>query len=186
MIDGDNPRGWIGQAEKCFTLAKTPEYKKVKFAKVFFSRKIDHWLRSTGINTNSLSWSEFSTLIIGRFAAETSLELIDSFWHMEQSSNVNAYIDIFEELMGKLKVHNTTLLDEYFVGCFISGLKEDIKIPLRSHNPTTLVQAYALASNYEAYQPKRQTLNTPRSAYRYTYQPKQNSAPVKNEDDEPK
>jgi hypothetical protein len=105
---------------------------------------------------------------------------------MEQSSNVNAYIDIFEELMGKLKVHNTTLLDLYFVGCFISGLKEDIKIPLRSHNPTTLVQGYALASNYEAYQPKRQTLNTPRSAYRYTYQPKQNSAPVKNEDDEPK
>jgi hypothetical protein len=58
--------------------------------------------------------------------------------------------------MGKLKVQNPALLDEYFVGCFVSGLKEHIKISLCSHNPATLVQAYALARNYEAYQPKRQ------------------------------
>jgi hypothetical protein len=88
--------------------------------------------------------------------------------------------------MSKLKVQNVALPNEYFVGCFISGLKEHIKIPLHSHNPTTLVQAYALARNYEAYQPKRQTPNTSRSAYRYAYQPKQNSALVKKEDNETK
>jgi hypothetical protein len=88
--------------------------------------------------------------------------------------------------MGKLKVQNQALPDEYFVGCFISGLKEHIKIPLRSHNPITLVQAYALARNYEAYQPKRQTPNTSRSAYKYPYQSKQNNTPVKKKDNETK
>jgi hypothetical protein len=82
-FDGDNPKGWLRQVEKCFTLVETPKHKKVKFSEVFFSGKADHWLRSTSINTNSLSWSEFLALIISRFAAETSLELIDAFQHME-------------------------------------------------------------------------------------------------------
>jgi hypothetical protein len=43
-FDGDNPMGWLRQAEKCFTLAETPEYKKVKFAEVFLVGKIDHCL----------------------------------------------------------------------------------------------------------------------------------------------
>jgi hypothetical protein len=87
-FDGDNPRGWIRQAEKCFILAETPENKKVKFTDVFITGKADHWLRSTGININSLSWSKFSALIVSRFAAETSLELIDAFTHIDQCSNL--------------------------------------------------------------------------------------------------
>jgi predicted component of type VI protein secretion system len=53
-FDGNNPRGWLRQAEKCFTLAQIPEFKKVKFAEVFFIGKPDHWLRSTCINTNTV------------------------------------------------------------------------------------------------------------------------------------
>jgi hypothetical protein len=126
-------------SRKCFTLAETPEHKRVKFAEIFFTEKVNHWLRSTGINTNPLSWSEFFIQILNRFAAETSLKLIDTFRHMEQCSNLTAYIDEFEELMGKLKVQNQALPNEYSVGCFISGLKEHIKIPLCSHNPITLI-----------------------------------------------
>jgi hypothetical protein len=62
----------------------------VKFAEVLLVGKADHWLRSIGINTNSLTWSEFVALINSRFAAETSLELIDSFCHMEQSTDLAA------------------------------------------------------------------------------------------------
>lgn len=86
-----------------FALAKTPLHKRVKFDEVFLVGKADHWLRSTGINTNSLTWSEFAALINNRFAVKTSLELIDTFHHMEQSSNLSAYIDNFEELMGEAK-----------------------------------------------------------------------------------
>jgi hypothetical protein len=58
---------------------------------------------------------------------------------MEQTSIVNAYLDAFEELTGKVKIHTPSVTEDYFIGCFLSGLKEHIKIPLRSHNPTTLV-----------------------------------------------
>jgi hypothetical protein len=51
--------------------------------------------------------------------------------------------------MGKVKIHTPSVTKYYFIGCFLSGLKEHIKIPLRSHNPRTLVQAYSLARNYD-------------------------------------
>jgi hypothetical protein len=56
--------------------------------------------------TPILSWYEFSALIISRFVAETSLELIDAFRHIEQSGSLSTYIDTFEEIMGKMKVQN--------------------------------------------------------------------------------
>jgi hypothetical protein len=109
------------------------------------TEKADHWLRSTRVNTESLTSSEFAIMINNRFAAETSLELIDSFKHA------------FEELMGKVRMRNPTLPGDYFVGYFISRLNEYIKIPLMFHAPSTLVQAYALARNHETTLHKRAT-----------------------------
>jgi hypothetical protein len=131
-----------------FTLADTPMDKRVKFAEVFFTMKADHWLRSSGINTNSINWAKFAILISNRFVAESNFEILDNFRHKEQKSTINAYIDAFEEIMGKVKIHTPSATEDYFIGCFLSGLKEHIKIPLRSHNPRTLVHAYSLARNY--------------------------------------
>jgi hypothetical protein len=77
------------------------------------------------------------------------MELIDSFKHTEQTSSVSAYIDTFEELMGKIRLRNPSLTEDYFVDCFVSSLKDHIKIHLRSHAPSSLVQTNALARNYE-------------------------------------
>jgi hypothetical protein len=135
---------------------------RVKFAKIFFTGKDDHWLRSTVDNTKSLSWSEFAIMINNRFAVETSLELINNFKHVEQTLSVSSYIDNFEELMGKVRMRNPSLTEDYFVGCFISGLKDYIKVPLRSHAPTNLVQAYSMERNYETTMPKRSALDSSR------------------------
>jgi hypothetical protein len=148
-FDGENLVGWQKQAEKCFTLATTPMDQRVHLAEIFLIGKADHWLRSTGINTADLTWHEFANMINTMLAAESSMKLIDSFIHTEQTTSVSAYIDCFEELMGKIRVRNPSLTEEYFVGCFVSGLKDYIKVPLRSHAPLSLVQSYALARNYE-------------------------------------
>jgi hypothetical protein len=148
-FDGENPIGWLRQAEKYFTLVATPLYQRVKFAEIFLVGKADHWLRSTGVNTSSLSWSEFAIMINNRFAAETSIEFIDNFKHAEQNLSVASYNDSFEELMGKIRMRNPNLIEDYFVDCFISRLKNYIKVPLRSYAPSTLVHAYSLARNYE-------------------------------------
>jgi hypothetical protein len=166
-------------------LAETPVHKRVKFAKVFLVGKADHWLRSTGINTNSLTWPEFAALITSRFATETSLKLIDSFRHMEQSASLTAYTDGFE-IMGKLKIQNPMLPNEYFIGCFISRLKDHIKVPLRSHNTSSLVQAYALARNYETYNQRKPGTKYSKWGYKPSYQPRAVSAIAKKEEGDSK
>jgi hypothetical protein len=159
-FDGDNPVGWLRQAEKCFTLADIPVEQRVTFAEIFLVGKVDHWLRRRGVNTSSLSWSEFAIMINNRFATETSLELIDTFKHTEQTLSVASYIDTFEELMGKVRLRNPTLTKDYFVGCFISCLKDYIKVPLRSHAHSSLVQAYSLARNYETTMHRKSAADT--------------------------
>jgi hypothetical protein len=101
-------------------------------------------------------------MIDNRFAAETSIELIDNFKHAEQSLTVSSYIDNFEEPMEKVRIRNPNLTEDYFVGCFISGLKDYIKVPLRSPAPTSLVQVYSLARNYESTVPRRSTSDSSR------------------------
>jgi hypothetical protein len=63
---------WLRQAEKWFTLAETPLHKRVKFVEVFLTEKADHCLKSTGLNTNNMTWSEFTAHISTRFVAKTS------------------------------------------------------------------------------------------------------------------
>jgi hypothetical protein len=160
IFDGDNPVGWLRQAEKCFTLADILVDQRVKFDEIFLVGKADHWLRSTGVNTSSLSWSEFAIMINNRFAAETSIELIDTFKHTEQTLSMASYIDTFKELMGKVRLRNPTLTEDYFVGCFISGLKDYNKVHLKSHAPCSLVQASSLARNYETTIHRKSVANT--------------------------
>jgi hypothetical protein len=52
-------------------------------------------------------------MISNRFVAKTSFELIDSFRNMNQTGIVMAYIDSFEELMGKLKMQIPSLTKDY-------------------------------------------------------------------------
>jgi hypothetical protein len=136
-------------------LAEIPLDKRVQFAKVFFTGKADHCLRSSKINTDHLSCSEFAILISNRFAAEPTFELFDTFRHLEQTGAVTSYIDSFEELMGELAMKDPAPTEAYFIANFISGLKDYIKVHLKSHNPATLVQAYSLARNYESSRQKK-------------------------------
>jgi hypothetical protein len=122
---------------------------------MFFTGKADHCLRSSKINTDHLSCSEFAILISNRFAAEPTFELFDTFRHLEQTGAVTTYIDSFEELMGELAMKDPATTEAYFIANFISGLKDYIKVHLKSHNPATLVQAYSLARNYESSRQKK-------------------------------
>jgi hypothetical protein len=64
--------------------------------------------------------------------------------------------------MGKNILRNPSLTEDYFVGCFVFGPKKHIKVPLRSHSPVNLVQAYALARKYEHSNQKRYLVDSSR------------------------
>lgn len=62
---------------------------------------------------------------------------------------VNAYIDKFEDLMTMLKQDTPELTEEWFVKCFVNGLRHDIKHQLRPLHPESLTDAYWQAKDME-------------------------------------
>lgn len=82
-------------------------------------------------------------MIKKRFAAETRYDVTQSFRGLTQEGTVEAYIDSFENMMILVKRNDTALKERYFLDYFISGLKNYIKVPLKSLEPNTLLEAYA-------------------------------------------
>ena len=65
---------------------------------------------------------------------------------LTQTGSLQEYMEEFDVLFNKV-----TLTEEYFLSCFLSGLKEEIKIPVKMIGPSSLQQAYALARMQESY-----------------------------------
>lgn len=60
---------------------------------------------------------------------------------LKQVTFVKAYQEKFEELANKTK----GLTEEFFISCFLSGLKDEIKAGVQMFQPTTITQAIGLA-----------------------------------------
>ena len=63
-----------------------------------------------------------------------------------QYRTLQEYLEEFDILS-----HKVNLTEEYSLSCFLSGLKDEIKIPVRMFAPRSLQQAYALARMQESY-----------------------------------
>lgn len=64
-----------------------------------------------------------------------------SLMRLRQTSFVEDYKTNFETLSNRLR----GLYDSYNLSCFLSGLKDVVRLPVRMFNPTTLIDAYNLA-----------------------------------------
>lgn len=77
-----------------------------------------------------------------------SIEYEDSFGELcklKQTGTVSEYQTRFERLLARAG----TLTDKQEVECFISGLKEGIRIDVQVQNPPNLSAAVGLARTYE-------------------------------------
>ena len=73
---------------------------------------------------------------------------------------VNAYIDKFEDLMTMLKQDTPELTEEWFVKCFVNGLRHDIKHQLRPLHPESLTDAYWQAKDMERSAPPKKQFSS--------------------------
>ncbi|KAH0681085.1 hypothetical protein KY284_022170 [Solanum tuberosum] len=90
------------------------------------------------------TWEEYLFALTDRFRAEfedpmTELKLV------KQTGNVKDYQNEFDKIMTRL-----TILPEYAVSGFITGLKSEIGYTVKNHKPVSLPQAYQLAKNTKA------------------------------------
>lgn len=80
-----------------------------------------------------------------RFGPSCYDDPMEALTRLRQSGSVEDYKTQFESLSLRLR----GLSDNYKLSCFLSGLRDDIRLPVRIFNPTSLISAYSLAKIQE-------------------------------------
>lgn len=122
-FSGDDPSGWIYKCERFFEFNRIEEDQKVKLAVMHLDEKSIHWFQWFEKTQNSLDWKQFTYRLQMRFGPNVFEDAIGELTKLQQHSTVRVYQERFEELANR----TSGLTEEFFVSCFISGLKEEIK-----------------------------------------------------------
>lgn len=91
-----------------------------------------------------------------RFGASAYDNLMESLTRLRQVGSVSTYKAQFEALSNRIK----ELFEKHKLSCFLSGLRDEIRLPIRMLNPQNLSSAFGLAKIQEGtFLPARRVLD---------------------------
>jgi hypothetical protein len=82
-------------------------------------------------NKGPMHWGEFTKALLRRFGPTDYDDSLEALSRRRQTTIVNAYQETFEKLSHKVD----DLPEKNFVGCFIAGLKDDIRLDVHVKQP---------------------------------------------------
>ena len=82
-----------------------------------------------------------------RFGSSSCDDPMENLTKLKQVGSVFAYKGQFEALSNRIK----ELSEKHRLSCFLSGLRDDIRLPIRMLNPQNLNAAFGLAKIQEEY-----------------------------------
>lgn len=88
-----------------------------------------------------LTWEEYTKAILLRFGPTDYEDPSEALTRLKQTSSVEAYQESFEKLSHRVD----GLPENFFVGCFIVGLRDDIRLDVKIKQPKTLADASGVA-----------------------------------------
>lgn len=149
IFDGEDPVDWIEECEQYFELYQIPEMHKTRMATMSLTGDAKAWYKAVRISKKLPPWPMFIEEVLD-FFAETKGNPIDEFKRIHQIGRVDEYAKNFlrakSRLMGKGHIDAS---EEFYVGCFISGLKEDIRNTIDLFEPLYLKAAIRYARKIE-------------------------------------
>ncbi|XP_035542078.1 uncharacterized protein K02A2.6-like [Juglans regia] len=92
-------------------------------------------------------WDTFARSLLIRFGPTAYDDPMEALTRLKQTGSIAAYQAQFKALSNRLR----GLSDVHKLSCFLSGLKDEIRLPIRMFNPVSLSAAYALAKIQEEY-----------------------------------
>jgi len=85
-------------------------------------------------------WEIISQALLDRFGPSSYDDPMKALTRLKQQSSVEEYKGNFEVLPNRLRSSS----ENYKLSCFLNGLKEEIRLPVRMFTPKTLLAAYGL------------------------------------------
>ncbi|TXG71290.1 hypothetical protein EZV62_006225 [Acer yangbiense] len=149
-FDGTDPKAWIRKCERFFLIYPVEPEKKVIVASIHFEKKAETWFQTFYALKGNIGWEEFTDSLLVRFLDLEQEDVVGEFQRLKQTSTVTNFQDRFEELQPRLISKNLGLSDEFFLACFVSGLKGEIRNSVKMFHPPDLKSAIHLARLQEA------------------------------------
>lgn len=145
QFDGRNPKMWQRRCENYFELYNVPTHMWIKMATMNFIHSAAFWLHSVEDSVRNCTWKELCHAVNHRFHRDQHNFLVRQFFHISQIGSVPEYIEQFDDLVHKLKAHDTHFDPILITNRFVDGLRHDIRAIIMMHKPLDLDTASSLA-----------------------------------------
>ncbi|XP_060673303.1 uncharacterized protein LOC132803788 [Ziziphus jujuba] len=140
-FDGEDPQGWVCKAEQYFEFQGVPANQQVTLASFHLEGLALQWHRWFMKFRGPVSWKEFTKAILLRFGPTEFEDPSESLTRLQQTTTVEAYQENFEKLSHRID----GLPESFLIGCFIAGLRDDIRLDAKIKHPPTLTEAIGVA-----------------------------------------
>ncbi|XP_042965413.1 uncharacterized protein LOC122299304 [Carya illinoinensis] len=161
-FEGDNPAGWVFKATQYFDFYQTPPAQRLLMASHNMTGEALVWYQDGVESGQFTSWETFVRSLLMRFGPTAYDDPMEALTRLKQTSSVAAYKSQFEALSNRLR----GLSEHHKLSCFMSGLRDEIRLPIRMLNPINMGAAFGLAKIQEEYLSAAR--NTPRSGFAQT------------------
>jgi hypothetical protein len=102
------------------------------------------WFLAVEQQVLTMSWPQFTTLVLERFGKDQHELLIRQLFHIKQTGTVQEYADKFTSLVDGLIAYGKNTDPIYYAMKFVDGLRNDIRTVVHMHCPSTLDTAVVL------------------------------------------
>jgi hypothetical protein len=142
----DDPTSWICRVEQFFEFQQTKEEDKLPMAAYHLEEEAQMWYQLFRDSEETVTWESLKVALHIHYGLTVFEDHFGDLTKLQQVGTVRDYQLQFEQLLsrvGKLSIPHQ-------LGCFVSGLKGDLRTEVQALKPSTLTEAIGLARLYEA------------------------------------
>jgi hypothetical protein len=144
-FDGTDPLSWIFKISQFFDFHQTPDDQRLRLASFYMEGEALTWFQWMHSNGQLVSWPMFLHALELRFAPSQYEDPKGSLFKLCQTTTVKEYQNEFESLANRI----IGLPAPFYLSCFISGLKPEIRREVQAFQPISLSHAISLAKLQE-------------------------------------
>jgi hypothetical protein len=144
-FDGEDPEGWSYRASQFFDYYSITDAQRFTISSFHMEGKALIWFQELHKSSSLTTWIEFLNALRIRFGRGSYDDPMESLVSLKQTGSVEEYKSQFELLANRV----VGLLENLKLSCFLGGLNEEIRLPVRMFNPGTMTDAYSLSKIQE-------------------------------------
>lgn len=133
--------GWLYKVNHFFAYHNTIPQQRLSLVSFHMEGRALIWFQDLEESGFLTDWDTFVKALLMRFGANFYDDPMEALTSLRQTDSMEEYKEKFEALSNRLR----GLSETYKLSCFLSGLKDEIRLPVRMFSPTSLLTAYGLS-----------------------------------------